>query len=107
MFNSELNGSRVEPEYANVSRVISVSLAFWIESATAAESRAGTIAGKRAVSFTATAGPVLALSAAAGALAAATVVFGIESPASAFRAAESIAAIVMGSRASAPQVDCA
>src|SRR5215203_1221251 len=96
MFNSELNGSRVEPEYANVSRVISVSLAFWIESATAAESTAGTIAARRAVSWAATAGMALALSVAAGALAAATVVFGIESPANAFRAAESIAAIVMG-----------
>src|SRR5688572_1034164 len=102
MFNSELNGSRVEPEYANVSRNISVSLAFWIESVTTAGSMAGTIAGMRAVSFTATAGTALALSAAGAALAAATVVFGIESPASAFRAAESIAAIVMGAWASDP-----
>src|ERR671910_892826 len=41
MFSSELNGSRVEPEYANVSRTISVSRAFWIESATPAESTEG------------------------------------------------------------------
>src|SRR5215210_1246002 len=109
IFSSELNGSRVEPEYANVSRTISVSRAFWIESATAAESSAGIVATTRALSFMpgADAFELSTLGATGAGSAAATVVFATAESFGALFLAVSIATAVIGACASWPHADCA